>query len=63
MEEKKVHNATVTELQNELKTTKKRLNDRETELHFEKSKFGDELNEWKQFQVSMFRNEQTAITF
>ena len=54
LEEKKSHNAAVTELQNELKSTKKKLTERESELYNEKSKFGDELTEWKQFQVSLF---------
>ena len=51
LEEKKSHSATVTELQNDLKTTKRKLTDRECELLNEKHRFGDEMNEWKQFQV------------
>ena len=49
LEEKKSHSATVTELQNDLKSTKRKLTDRESELLNEKHRFGDEMNEWKQF--------------
>ena len=52
LEEKKTHSATVSELQTDLKGTKKKLLDLESELVNEKHKFGDELNEWRQFQVS-----------
>ena len=51
LEEKKSHTSTVTELQTELKNLRLKIADLEAELRENRSKFVEETEEWKQFQV------------
>lgn len=57
LEEKKVHNSTVGEVQQELLNTKQRIVELEQEIKDSKSRYQEEKTEWQQFQQDL----QTAV--